>query len=62
MNTLTAPKLSLTPSYQSRGLVAVASLLITLAVVAGNLQLAQGYADAAPASTLSAEAGRPARA
>lgn len=61
MNTATARNLSMTTSLRQRGFAAAASLLITSAVLAGNLQLAQGYAHAIPASTDTAQATQTAR-
>ena len=61
MNTTTTPRLSMTASLPQRGFAAVASLLITLAVLAGNLQLAQGYAHAIPAGSDTAQATQAAR-
>ena len=61
MKTTTTSMLSMTPSYRQRGLVALASLVITLAVVAGNLQLAQGYSRAIPGGADSAQAAQAVR-
>ena len=55
------PWLSMTTSLRQRGFAAVASLVITLAVLAGNLQIAQGYAHAIPAGSDTAQATQPAR-
>ena len=62
MNITTAQKLqSMTPSARQRGLAALASVLITLAVVAGNVQLARDYAQASPVAGATAQAGQASR-
>jgi len=51
MNATTAPMLFMTASFRQRSLAAIASVVITAAVIAGNLQLAQEYAHAIPTGT-----------
>jgi len=46
-------------STRQRSLVALASLVITLAMFAGNLELARDYAQAAPVTSTSAESHAP---
>ena len=60
MNT-THPKLSTPLSRRERALAALASVLITLAVVAGNLELARDHAHAGPGSADTAQARQTAR-
>ena len=60
MNALTTTQtLPLSTSILQRSLTIAASLLITLTVVAANLELAQGYA--AQAHTQTAQATQPVR-
>lgn len=61
MKTTNTATLSMTVSFRQRALAAAASLLITLAVIAGNLQLAQGYAHAIPVVTDTAQLAQSAR-
>ena len=56
MNPTTPPRLLMTPSYLQRSLAVLASLLITSAMLAGNLQLAQAYSHAMPCATDTAQA------
>jgi hypothetical protein len=51
----------LTTSFHQRSLTIVASVLITLTLLAGNLQIARGYADGAHTPNQTAQAAQPVR-
>ena len=59
--TTTTQTLPLTTSFAQRSLTLAASLLITLTVLAGNLQIARGYADVAHTPNQTAQAAQQVR-